>query len=116
MNAPARGRTRRTAYSHGQQEYSLPAGVPATPTQLAGGCWYAKLSKPPSPLNSGGPPHDTAYSFGAHIFVQVAGPEIESHPWQLVGSSEMQSIVNPPGEDAPRPPSQLTPEGYLHST
>jgi hypothetical protein len=61
--------------------------------------------------NCGGPPHDIAYSFGAHIFVHIAAPAIDPHPEQLVGSSEMQSIVSPSGEDAPGPPSQLTPEG-----
>jgi hypothetical protein len=71
-----------------------------------------KSSGLPSPEGGcGGPPHDTAYSFGAHLFVHVAAPAVEAHPVQIVGSSEMQSIVSPPAEDAPTPPSQLTPEG-----
>jgi hypothetical protein len=45
------------------------------------------------------------------MFVHVAAPAIEAQPVQLVGSSEMQPIAKPPGEDAPVPPSQLTPEG-----
>jgi hypothetical protein len=64
----------------------------------------------------GGPPHDTAYSLGAHWLLQVASPLVERHPEQLVGSSERHSIVSPVGEDAPGPPSQSTPAGYVHWT
>jgi hypothetical protein len=99
-------------YSHGQQEYSFPPGVAPTLLHVVGACWYTNSSEPPSfEIGCGGPPQDTAYSLGAHMFMHVAAPEIELHPWQRVGSSEMQPMPTPDGEDAPTPPSQLTPEG-----
>jgi hypothetical protein len=106
----------RATYSHGQQEYTLPA-VPSgmTGTQPAGACWYTTSGGPPAAGKGGSPPHDTTYSLGAHLFVHVAGPLIDSQPGQLVGSSEMQSWFPPPSEE-PSPersgtPPQLNPSG-----
>ena len=77
---------RRAVYSHGQHEYSVPPGLAPAKTQASGACWYSKTL--PSPEGMwGGPPHATAYSFGAHMFVHVAAP---AHPEQSVGSSERQ--------------------------
>jgi hypothetical protein len=104
-----------TAYSHGQHEYSLPPGVAPTPTQPAGASWYVKAGAPPPGARpDGGPPHDTAYSLGAHLLVHVAGPLVDAQPEHLVGSSEMQSWLTPgvePPPEAPTPPSHVTPEG-----
>ena len=43
---------------------------------------------PPSAENIGGPPHDTAYSLGAHWLLHVAVPAVERQPEQRVGSSD----------------------------
>ena len=94
----------------------MPPGVAPTPTQPAGACWYVKSGTlPPAVGAGGGPPQDTAYWLGAHLFVHVAAPLVELQPEQLVGSSEMQSWVTPPPEEpppeAPTPPSQVSPSG-----
>ncbi len=88
----------------------LPAGVALTVTQLAGGSAYMK-GEPPSAENLGGPPQETAYWLGPHMSLHTGVPEVEAHPEHCVGSSEMQPMDRPPGEKAPTPPSQLTPEG-----
>jgi hypothetical protein len=80
-------------HSQGQQEKTLPAAIPPTPTQSAGTF----------------PLHDITYWLGPHRLRHVGAPPVAVHPEQLAESSETHSWVTPGDEAAPNPSSQEKP-------